>query len=331
LIKQKKCKAASAALRFHLPGNSPTHINLSQTLQRLGHKKSLRLRAHITTKHLTLPEPYTATLEAKHLLAQLVARHCPHIMPFTLPLFPETAIPIISQQITNHAASTRWILKPALQNNAKNIHLFSSLSHVADHFATGRHVTGPQVLQQYVEPHLLNGHKYSLRLFMVLSNFLPPLLYDKGYFNVAVNPYQADDLTALNSHLTNEHLALDDRQNVWQIPTARCPNFTVIFQEIKSILSTLTRALHHEHSLRHATLKNRAFALFGMDFLVDEQLRVWLLEANHGPCFPIRSSHPLQGYLYQPFWQSRVKNIVLRACGVTPLSAALSSDFVSLN
>ncbi|MGL5741478.1 MAG: hypothetical protein ACRCXC_02460 [Legionella sp.] len=52
-------------------------------------------------------------------------------------------------------------------------------------------------------------------------------------------------------------------------------------------------------------------ACFGFDFLVEaEGNRVWLLEVNHGPCFPVEDSHPLFHVLYRPFWQQLIKRFV---------------------
>jgi hypothetical protein len=52
-------------------------------------------------------------------------------------------------------------------------------------------------------------------------------------------------------------------------------------------------------------------ALFGFDFLVDENMRAWILEANHGPCFPITETHALHTLLYDEFWRSFIERFVL--------------------
>ena len=41
-----------------------------------------------------------------------------------------------------------------------------------------------------------------------------------------------------------------------------------------------------------------------MDLMLDHDEKLWLLEANHGPCFPVSSDHPLQLPLYQGLWES---------------------------
>ena len=45
--------------------------------------------------------------------------------------------------------------------------------------------------------------------------------------------------------------------------------------------------------------------------MCDDRDHMWLLEANHGPCFPIEPHHPLQETLYQDFWKAVVAQFVL--------------------
>ncbi len=63
--------------------------------------------------------------------------------------------------------------------------------------------------------------------------------------------------------------------------------------------------------------KQRTLAIFGYDFLVDHDMHVWLLEANHGPCFPIDESHPLQKYVYHDFWQTFISSFCFAYCHAT--------------
>ena len=56
--------------------------------------------------------------------------------------------------------------------------------------------------------------------------------------------------------------------------------------------------------------KHRRLAIFGFDFMVDADERVWLLEANHGPCFPISDAHSLQKNLYHEFWHNFIASFI---------------------
>jgi tubulin--tyrosine ligase len=50
---------------------------------------------------------------------------------------------------------------------------------------------------------------------------------------------------------------------------------------------------------------------FGFDLMLDRSHRLWLLEINHGPCFPIEDHHPLQRVLYDEFWRAMLNRFVL--------------------
>ena len=44
--------------------------------------------------------------------------------------------------------------------------------------------------------------------------------------------------------------------------------------------------------------------------MLDETGRLWLLECNHGPCFPKLDEHPLQAPLYHRFWRELINMFV---------------------
>ncbi len=49
-------------------------------------------------------------------------------------------------------------------------------------------------------------------------------------------------------------------------------------------------------------LENKLMFL-GVDLMLDNQENIFLLEMNHGPCFPTTPHHPLQCSLYEGFWR----------------------------
>ena len=147
-------------------------------------------------------------------------------------------------------------------------------------------------------------------MFVVATNYAGCYLYPKGYFNVALQPYEPDNWADLCSHLTNEHLH-EDEANVVQIPSYRFAFFPSLYTRIKPIISSIVGALKQQHPQAFTLKLQPTLALFGFDFMVDNHLKLWLLEANHGPCFPISDAHPLQSHLYQPFWQNFIASFVM--------------------
>lgn len=302
---------------------SPTGCNLSLWLQASGWKSCrLQQQADFSEANLAFNEEAALCLEYKHLLANLVAKTCPRIMPVTYCINDYNWPQVLSQLVEDYyrkgqhasmgAEPLAWILKPALLNNGQSINIFKNPDELAEHFSRSNRLGGEHVLQQYItRPHLLRDQrKYSIRHFAVLTNFAGGFLYPKGYFNVALHPYAASNFLNLQSHLTNEHLH-GEVPNVIQIPTDKFDHHAALYVQIREILRELVGGLQAFFPQAFVCKHQRVFALFGVDFMVDASGRVWLLEVNHGPCFPIHETHPLQGYLYNDFWQNIIDYFVL--------------------
>ncbi|CDZ75970.1 Tubulin-tyrosine ligase family protein [Legionella massiliensis] len=321
--------------RFYLKADqSPTHFNLSRYLQEQGWQESPSQElADFSDANLQFNTQAAEQLEYKHLLAQLVDKYCHDVMPLTYCINDENWLQVLNQlaseyyyqnqQLLNQIPNLSWILKPALLNNGKEIKIFQKLSEIERHFLSTKRLGGEHVLQYYLSPHLLrDGRKYSIRMFVVLTNYAGCFIYPNGYYNVALHPFMANDYSDLRSHLTNEHLR-DEESNVIQIPSKRFENFPPIYAQIKELSQAAVSALAQKNPQAFIPEKERNFAIYGFDFIVDSSGRLWLLEANHGPCFPVSDDHPLQAYLYSVFWQDFIKGFV------QPIAANQSVDSIN--
>lgn len=303
-------------LRFYLKKNqSPTYYNLSRHLKAQGWSSTrFSWRADFSHQNFQYYTLAAECLEFKHLLAQLVAQHCPDVMPTTYSINDENW-PFVLNQATEKHPHLIWILKPALLNNGQHIKIFQNLDQVKQHYRSSNRLGGEHVLQEYItNPHLLKGpekgHKYSIRMFAILTNYAGAYLYPKGYFNVALRSYEENEFISLSAHLTNEHLK-EDVFNVVQVPTEQYDLFKPLYPKIKTILDNVINGLKESYPDAFLLKKKRTLAIFGFDFIVDHEQRVWLLEANHGPCFPTDNGHPLQKKVYEDFWEAVIANFIL--------------------
>jgi len=312
--------------RFCLrPSVSPTYYNLCRYLQQKGWSYTrFKCRSDFSENNFQFNQAAAECLEFKNLLSQLVAQNCSHVMPITYCINDQNW-PLVLNQLAdeyymkeNHLVDQLddlvWILKPALLNNGHNIKIFQKLSQIENHYQSTNRLGGEHVLQHYLlRPHLLKGpekgHKYSIRMFVVLTNYAGAFLYPKGYFNVGLHPYEPNDFSDIRSHLTNEHL-IEYELNVVQIPTQQYDLFKPFYPKIKSIVSETIIALQKAYPQTFIDDPQPTLALFGFDFIVDIDLKVWLLEANHAPCFPISKDHPLQISVYYDFWQAFITSFV---------------------
>lgn len=300
--------------RFCLPqSKSPTYDQLGKHLSAEGWRHTrFKSLADFGVQHFQCDTRATEQLEFKHLLAQLVNEYCPEVMPQTYCINDHNwpfILSTLSEQ--NYGANEPWILKPSTLNNGQHIHIFQQNDEIEAHYLGRNRLGGEQVLQRYIpNPHLLKGHKYSIRMFVIMTNHRGVYIYPNGYINVSLSPYIPNDFKDLSRHLTNEHLK-DHESNVVQIPTQRLSVFHLFYPQIKNILDRVFDALHNKHPQAFQSNKQATFALFGFDFMANENLEISLLEANHGPCFPTEADHPLQSYLYDDFWTAFIHDFVM--------------------
>lgn len=295
---------------------SPTSYNLRHYLKQGAWEAATTSDlADFGEASLAFDEKAALCLEYKHLLAQLLAKEGQsQLMPATYGINDFNWPAILQRMVAEgHKGPFVWILKPALLNNGQGIRIFQSMAELENHFLSSNRLGGEHVLQRYIHnPHLLrDNRKYSIRQFMLLTNDRGAFVYPEGYYNVALVPFDATNFKDLSPHLTNEHL-YGQEPNVIQIPSNRFERYEAIYAQIKKMLSVLVKALQHQYpeAFQAKPKDIPTLALFGVDFMLDAEGRLWLLEVNHGPCFPVEKDHPLQPYLYEGFWKAVVDEFV---------------------
>lgn len=314
---------------FHFQSlTSPTHFHLNQQLLALGWINSPE-GPRFSERNINIKNEYSTLLEYKHQLGEIITTHCPDISPVTMTI-NDTNYANIYQSICEKNDGNAWILKPSLLNNGVGIKLLGSPEEVLSHYASSNRYSGEHVLQAYIHPpHLLNGHKYSIRMFVIINSDKSVYLYREGYFNICRAPYEKNDLTRLHAHLTNEHLERSRAEpNNYQIPTKQCETFSPVYEDIKAILQCFFQAYRLYLTDNICQLSdNRSFIILGADFMLDESLKTYLIEYNHGACFPISETHPLYKTLYQPFFKQLVSQFVIPIALEEPIINLPTSAF----
>jgi len=91
-----------------------------------------------------------------------------------------------------------WILKPANSSCGRGIKVINKTSHVA-------RKSGTVICQYIMKPHLINGFKYDLRLYVLITSYDPLTiyLYKEGLVRFATMPYSTKQIKSRFAHLTN--------------------------------------------------------------------------------------------------------------------------------
>ena len=107
-----------------------------------------------------------------------------------------------------------WILKPAGLSRGRGITVVNDISQVT--------YGNDAVIQRYIlDPHLLDGYKYDLRIYVLVTSFNPleAFVYEEGFVRFSTVPYSTEPESLKNKfvHLTNSSI---QKHNNASVPTA---------------------------------------------------------------------------------------------------------------
>ncbi|MCK0767513.1 hypothetical protein [Chromohalobacter canadensis] len=213
----------------------------------------------------------------------------------------------------------RWILKPSNASKGKGIRL---LDDAAD---APRHANW--LVQEYLdEPHTIRGHKYVLRLYVLLASLDPLRLYvyRQGFAKLASAPYDHDDTGNLYSHLTNPDINAHntdaevpvefidlDRYRAWLREQGHDDD--ALFERLHDQLTLTVIAAVDSFRQRCAEddIDSRGgYELLGIDCLVDAYLKPWVLECNLSPSLGVCAGPDSGGPLEEAIKRRLVEDMV---------------------
>lgn len=229
-----------------------------------------------------------------------------------------------------------WILKPGMSDRGQGIRLFSTMDELQSIFdvweedqpdtddeeededAGGDYITTSHlrhfVAQPYIHPpFLLSGHKFHIRTYVLCVGSLRVHVYHDMLALFAAKPYVPPSSSTSNdieSFLTNTCLQSSPNTNTvrafWALPLPKS-QLEDVFSQICSITGELFEGAARAMPIHFQTLPN-AFEVFGLDFMVDEGGKTWLLEVNAFPDFK-QTGGDLKS-IVEGFWEGVVREAV---------------------
>ena len=195
-----------------------------------------------------------------------------------------------------------FILKPSVTNQANGISLIPSKIQLYNAISKSDAVqrAGDFVLQQYIPPLLLDKRKFHLRVFLLLHGNITALVYPDFLAIFSLEAYENAPLENTRAHLTNiahqEILSLEDQhkcmrrfdETIDDMLNAKLvtnkeeakERIDFVQHRVYDIIAEMVEAVTSELTF---VSKNNCFELFGLDFMIDPDWNVWLLEANAEP------------------------------------------------
>lgn len=168
----------------------------------------------------------------------------------------------------------------------------------------------PSIISKYIpNPLLINGHKFDLRIYVVITSYEPLRIYvyKEGLVRFASEEYSIKDAkTNQYNHLTNysinkknqnfvqnKNLEQDDRGMKWSLAAfmkyleqTGGIDTDLFWSRIYDII--LKSVISGENLVFNAIKKTcihrtNCFEVFGYDVLIDSNLKPWLIEINLSP------------------------------------------------
>ena len=199
-----------------------------------------------------------------------------------------------------------WILKPTNSNQGRGIEVFKELTKIKS-FLRGKPKDEEWIFQKYLEsPLLLWGRKFDIRVWVAVTETFDIYIYNDGYLRTSSEPYTTDLDNTKNGgtmknmiHLTNycmqknsPHVGkyedgntlsfMDFQRYLDQFHKEDNVDFRRdIFPKVKQLCVDAILSAHNE--LRNGNKGRHSAELFGFDFMVDSDYRVWLIEVNTNP------------------------------------------------
>ncbi|KAG8423592.1 hypothetical protein J3458_000479 [Metarhizium acridum] len=252
-----------------------------------------------------------------------------------------------------------WIVKPGMSDRGQGIRLFSTMEELQDifdrweadcpdsddeedythnqdtHHEGADYITTSHlrhfVAQPYIHPPLLfDDRKFHIRTYVLCTGSLTVHVYKHMLALFAAktysSPWQSPD--DIESFLTNTCLQESPNENsvrrFWDLPLPQT-QLSGIFEQICSVTGEVFEAAARAMPVHFQTLPN-AFEVFGLDFMVDEGGKTWLLEVNAFPDFKQTGGDLSE--IVEGFWRGVMRVSVGKFLGVDVAKCDDEGDMV---
>ena len=207
-----------------------------------------------------------------------------------------------------------WIVKPGENSNqGRDITVASMIEHVKSEIRKNVcPITGKRrsyIVQKYIEtPFLYKNRKFDLRCYSLITSIngvIQGYYYPEGYIRTSCREFDLESVWDRFIHLTNDavqkhsedygrfemgnKLSYLDFQKYLEL---RFPAISQQFQTqvLPSIRQLVKDTMEATFLKLDPKRRNASFEVFGYDFMLDSDLKPWLIEVNTNPCLELSSA-----------------------------------------
>lgn len=214
--------------------------------------------------------------------------------------FPETFLMPADYRALQLAAfkdpERMWLRKPVNSSRGRGVGL------VDDVAAAPR--DDEWMIQSYLaRPHLMNGHKYVLRLYVLISSVEPlrAYVYHEGFAKLASEAYDLEDTSNVFAHLTNPDINATNENVEAPVVFIGLGSYRqwlrddghddlTLFDRIHDLLRLTVISVRERMVRRLKTVEadtRGCYELLGIDCMVDADFKPWILECNLSPSLEV--------------------------------------------
>lgn len=236
---------------------------------------------------------YNTLVAAKQRLNGLLQEQRYNFFPKTFSM-PEDYFEF--QQVAAANPDCLWIKKPKNLSRGRGIEMVKHPSTVP--------LGEEWLIQRYIEdPHLYKGHKYVLRCYALITSVEPLRCYwyKEGSMKLASDTYTCDNFDNPYSYLTNPDINeenIDAEVPVIFIPFANYKQWlrdegiddVKLFEHLEDLIGLTVIAAREAMRRQSQTISTNAagcYELIGLDCMIDNNLKPWILECNLSPSLGI--------------------------------------------
>ena len=212
---------------------------------------------------------------------------------------------IKQQQETDVNASNVWIIKPGeFSNRGYGIRVSEDIEEIQAMLNTQiddcEHTF---IVQKYIDrPFLIRKRKFDIRIFSMITcceGYNKGYFYNEGYIRTSSKEFTLDNLDNIMVHLTNDAIQVHD-EDYGKFEMANKLSFddfqkyldydfshlSIDFKRdlLPQIRSIVTDTMRASHKLIDPYERSNTFEIFGYDFMIDQDFKIYLIEVNTNPC-----------------------------------------------
>jgi len=276
---------------YHLNDTNLFWKNRDDDLKRLKYYTNIYQKYNNILKHSEITDK-----ELLYVNYENMKKNFPNDFDYMPKTYTKNDIDYFKKNLKNYRVSkdNLWLVKPKRSTRGKNIFFLKNISDIKKNDIVTKYISNPL---------LINNRKFDIRLYLLVTGNDPLKVYifQEGLVRLSADNYDLDlnDLDNLFKHLTNTSINKNNKKGygyddlVMSIADLKeylkityKIDFIKIWNQIKDISIKSLISMNHIELKKEKDFKlhsNNLFKLLGIDIIIDDNFKAWLLEINHGP------------------------------------------------